>query len=285
MRQRTIGTLQILLAGLCFGLLGLFGKWVFSLGLGPGEFLSLRFLVASALLGPAALTARGVPAIGRGLALRAFLLGVFGYAVFSSCYFAALRGLSVSLTVLLLYAYPVWVTLGARFFLGERPTRGQWLALPAALSGLLFLLWEELSVREPLALALGFSSSAFYAAYILASRLWLRGAPAVASSFYVMLGAGLVLGALHLRTLPVSGELWLALLATALIGTLIPIALFLAGLQKLSGTEASLLSLAEPCVGVLIGVTLFGDSFGAPQLTGALLIAVGMVLTARAKPA
>ena len=41
------------------------------------------------------------------------VLGVLGYAVFSSCFFEALNGLSASLTVLLLYTYPVIVALGA----------------------------------------------------------------------------------------------------------------------------------------------------------------------------
>lgn len=282
--MRQLGILQILLSGFCFGFLGLFGKRAYEHGLTPGEFLALRFLLASLLLGiwfsarrPSAL------AIGKGNAARAFLFGACGYALFSTCYFTALKGLSVSLTVLLLYLYPVWVTLGARIFLGERLTRLHLAALPVALGGLVLLLWGELAVRDPASLAFGMAASVFYSAYILSSRRYLRDVPPLSAGFYVMLGAGTVLGILHLRALPAEPALLLVVAGTSLISTIAAISLFLAGLQKLSGAEASMLSLAEPCTAVAVGIVFFGDSFLPAQWAGAALIAAGMALTALAK--
>lgn len=281
--MRQLGIVQILLSGFCFGFLGLFGKTAYSQGLTPGEFLALRFLLAALLLGawfllrnPARLR------IGRGLAARAFLLGVFGYALFSTCYFTALSGLSVSLTVLLLYLYPVWVTLGARVFLGERLSPFHLVALPVALSGLALLLYGELQVRDPAALAFGVGASVFYSAYILASRKLLREVPPLSAAFFVMLGAGTILGLIHVRSLP-GGPVLLVVAATSVVSTIAAISLFLAGLQKLSGAEASMLSLAEPCTAVAIGILVFGESFLPAQWAGAALIAAGMTLTALAK--
>ena len=281
MRQRTLGILQVTFAGFCFGFLGVLGKWAYALGLSSGELLSLRFLGAATLLAPILFVRNRAalrlpwPAIYRALAL-----GVFGYALFSSCFFAALRGLSVSLTVLLLYMYPVWVALGERFVFGEKLSRFQYGALVVLLAGLGLLLSGEIRVRDPWFLALGMASSVFYAIYILASRHWLKGVPPFGSGFYVMLGAGVVLGVLNLRALPSTGEAWLMVLAVAIVGTILPVSLFLAGLQNVRASEASMLSLVEPFTGVAVGAALLGERFGPVQGVGAAVILAGLVAIA-----
>ena len=101
--SRKIGILQILLSGFCFGFLGIFGKAAYSRGLTPGEFLSLRYLIGAVMLFVAlTIWRRSALQMSWRRALICLSLGVFGYAVFSSCYFVALQGLSASLTVLLL---------------------------------------------------------------------------------------------------------------------------------------------------------------------------------------
>jgi drug/metabolite transporter (DMT)-like permease len=274
---------QIAAAGFCFGFLGVFGKWAYAQGLGTGQLLSLRFLCACAIFGPWLWLRHGRAglALGRAHVLRSLALGVFGYALFSSCYFAALRGLSVSLCVLLLYAYPLWVLLGDAVFFGERLSRAQSIAFCVLLAGLVLLLWGDLRARDALSLALGVGSSVFYAGYILASRHWLRGVPALASSFYVMLGAGVTLAALQLRAAPAGGEAWLAVLALAVVGTILPVSMFLAGLQKLRASEASMLSLVEPFTGVLAGALVLGDSLTASQAVGAVIVLAGLALVAK----
>jgi len=282
--MRQLGILQVLLSGFCFGFLGLFGKKAYELGLSPGEFLALRFLFASTGLGLFFLLRdRGRFRVGRVMATRAFLLGACGYALFSTCYFTALKGLSVSLTVLLLYLFPVWVTIGARVFLGEKLTRWHLVALPLALAGLVLLLWGELQIRDPASLAFGIGASVVYSAYILTSRRFLAGVPPFSAAFFVMLGAATTLSALHLRSVPQEPSVWLVVGATSLLSTILAISLFLAGLQKLGGAEASMLSLAEPCTAVMIGFVVFGDQLLPPQWAGATLILTGMMLTALAK--
>ncbi len=187
--------------------------------------------------------------------------------------------------MLLLYLYPVWVTLGAWAILGERLTRWNFVALPLALCGLVLLLWGELQVRDPVYLAFGVGASALYSVYILASRRFLSGVPPFSAAFYVMLGAGTTLSLIHLQELPQLPAAWAVVSATALLSTVLAISLFLAGLQKLGGAEASMLSMAEPCTAVLIGLVAFGDSLLPPQWAGAALILTGMLLTAFAKRA
>jgi drug/metabolite transporter (DMT)-like permease len=284
--MRQLGIFQVLLSGFCFGFLGLFGKKAYALGLRPGEFLAFRFLLAALALGGFFLLRNpGSLAIGRKNAVRAFALGACGYSLFSSFYFTALEGLSVSLTVLLLYLYPIWVTVGARFFLKEYLTPWHLVALPLALAGLLLLLAGEIQVRSPISLAFGLGASVFYSAYILCSRKLLSQAEPFPAAFYVMLGAACTLAFLHVRPLPAEPAAWLILSATSLVSTILAISLFLAGLQKLSGAEVSMLSLAEPCTAVLLGLIFFGERLSPTQWAGASLILGGMLLVALAKRA
>lgn len=292
MRQldRRIGIFQILLSGFCFGFLGVFGKWAFAAGLTPGEYLAWRFLLASSvlgifLLGRNAKSLRLPPS----LIFRGLALGVFGYATFSGFFFSALGGLSASLTVLLLYTYPVIVSLGAAFFFAERLHRNQWLALPLVIGGMLLLVWGEFSVRDPRYLIFGLLSALFYSGYILVSSRWLKGVAPLASSFYVMLGAGLAFGVLNLRPdrIPTAPGTWALLVATALISTLLAIAFFLAGLQKITSAEASILSAAEPVTGIAFAGILLGEALRPGQWLGGMLVLGGMLLVAagpRANP-
>lgn len=278
---RSLGLVQILLSGFCFGFLGIFGKWAYEFGLKPGEFLSLRFLLASAFLALFLLVQNPAQLrVSKKVFGRSVLLGLGGYAVFSSCFFFALEGLSASLTVLLLYTYPILVCLGGWALFGERPTNRQLLALPLVVGGLALLVWGEMEVREPRYLVFGFCSAVFYAGYILTSSRLLKGVPAFSSTLYIMLAAGVGLGVWHLRALPAEPAVWATMGATALISSLLAMGLFLAALQKLSNAEASLLSAAEPVTGLVLAALVLGESLQPRQWAGGGLVLAGMALVA-----
>ncbi|MGZ3696426.1 MAG: DMT family transporter [Bdellovibrionota bacterium] len=285
-RMRQVGILQVLASGICFGFLVLFGKWAFALGLSPGEFLCLRFLTASLLLlvWLGAVNPRALVLPFRTI-LHCAALGIFGYALFSSFFFYALQGLSASLTTLLLYTYPVIVTLAAWAIFGERMNRAACFALPIVCVGLFLLIAAQFQVFAFQALLFGFLSAVFYSLYILVSSRVLRGVAPLSSTFYIMLFAGLVLSAMHFRahTLLVLPSAWAVVLGTALIGTLAAMSLFLAGLQKLSSGEVSILSTAEPVTGVILAGIFLGERLQPVQWIGAVFILGGMVLVGRGK--
>ncbi len=281
--MRHVGILQALLSGFCFGFLGIFGKHAFAAGLRPGQFLALRFLLASFFLAGIFLFTPKRFFIERKALLCCFLLGTFGYAVFSSCFFLALEGLSASLTVLLLYTYPVIVSLGAWVFFREKLQIREWIALPLVLIGLMALVWGEFTVRSNFSLLIGLAAAFFYSLYILASSRWLKGIDPFTSTFYIMLSAAITLSAIHLRPslFPLSTSLWLVLGGASLLSTLLAMALFLAAIQKLRNSEVSLLSTAEPITGVALATLLLGEQLQWQQLAGGAFVLVGMVLAAK----
>lgn len=287
MQKRTIGKLEILASCICFGFLGIFGKQVYAQGLTPGELLSFRFLGAALTIG-SFLYFRS-PGLFRLPLVSIFhcaLLGILGYAIFSSCFFHALTGLSASLTVLLLYTYPIFVTLGAWVFFGEHISRTGWIALPLACIGLVALVAGDFRVENSWALLAGFASAVFYSVYILAARVWLKNINAFVAIFYIQAAAAFVLSAIHLHDFEhIIHQLtvaWLPLLGIIVISTVLAMGFFLAGLAKLSSSEASILSTAEPITGLILANFILGDRLSILQLTGAVLVIGALILILRA---
>jgi drug/metabolite transporter (DMT)-like permease len=275
--------IQVVAAAACNGFIGIFGKRALEAGMRPGELLALRFLLAAAVLWAYVLIAR------RDLIRMPFrqivycvLLGVLGYATFSSLYFYALQGLSVSLATLLFYTYPILVALGSWLFLSEKITLIQGLSLPVLVIGLMLLLWGDITVEIRGFIVLGLGAAVFYGSYILASRPLVALVNPLSASLYIMTTAAIGLliatpSALQ-HAAGFSADAWQALLGLAFVSTLVSMTLFLMGMKKLTSTEASLLSTLEPVTAVLAAVFLLGESISPRQISGGVIILCALLI-------
>jgi drug/metabolite transporter (DMT)-like permease len=286
MNKRQLGIIQTIASGVCFGFLGLFGKWLYENNVKPGELLALRFLLAAAISFVFILL-RFPKRLDLSLKewLRCALLGVFGYALFSFCFFSALKGLSASLTVLLLYTFPVLVAIGGWIFFGEKIPKDHLPAIPLAGAGLLLLVWKDVSIDRAEYLVFGMAAAVFYAIYILVSSRWLKTVDPSVSTPCIQLFAGLTLGSIYLtdlsRTQSIIQQNWLVLSLVAIICSIAAMGLFLAGLQKLKSWEVSILSTTEPLTGVLVAMLLLSEKLSLLQWTGAIFIVSALIWTSR----
>lgn len=288
MNSRQIGFIQIILSGMCFGALGYYGKMAYKNAILPGELLALRYSISAIITGLIiALTNPRSLLLNRFHLTSSLLLGIFGYALFSSLFFMALTGLSASLTVLLLYTYPVMVAVMSQFILKEHLGKLGIYALIVVSIGIVCLVWGEWSVSEPKFLLYGIGSAFFYALYIMYSRKYLSDIPAMPSSFYVQLGAGFILSVIHFQDLARPADILnhhgLLIISMAIICSLMAMTLFLAGLRRITSSEASILSTTEPLFGVLIAALFLGEKLAFIQIIGGVLILIGMILIARSK--
>jgi DME family drug/metabolite transporter len=286
--SRQIGFIQIILSGACFGALGFFGKKAFEYAISPGQLLALRYSISAIFTGLIILITNPKSLIlNRFHLLSSILLGIFGYALFSSLFFMALTGLSASLTVLLLYTYPVMVSVLSQFILKERLGKLGVYALIIVSMGMIGLVWGEWAVSQPKFLIYGIGSAVFYALYIMYSRKYLSDIPALPSSFYIQLGAGICLTFIHFhgiaRPIDILTHHPLLIFSIAIICSFLAMTLFLAGLQRITSSEASILSTTEPLFGVIIASFLLGEKLALIQMAGGLLILVGMILIAKSK--
>ncbi|QDK39000.1 DMT family transporter [Bdellovibrio sp. NC01] len=280
---RLRGIIEISIGSVGFGFLGIFGKTAFNSGLSVGQFLSYRFTLAAVILWIFLLLFK--PAWVRLSKRQIFvtvLLGVFGYAFFSTLYFKAIEGVSVTLAALLLYTYPFWVNIFSHFFTHDKISKNEVACLFGASAGLLLLLWGHLEVRNFWAVLAGLGAGISYAAYVMLSGRFQKDVRPISSSLYVITFGAIALSIFHhpnfsdLKSLtPVQAS---SILGIAIISTIIPLTMELAALQKLKSSEVALLMMIEPITAAILGAWIFSETLSLRQLCGALIIAICLVI-------
>jgi drug/metabolite transporter (DMT)-like permease len=193
--------------------------------------------------------------------------------------------LSASLSVLLLYTYPIMVTIGGRLLFHEKIPKQKLWALPLVIIGTVALVWGEMAVEKVSAVGLGLAAAFFYSLYILLSSRLLRKVPADISVPYIQSFAALILTLLFVHDFDRIHTLWMnawwIILSIAFLGTVLAMSLFLAGLQKLQNWEVALLSTTEPLSGVLLASLFLGERLSPSQVLGGLGILLGLLLVAK----
>jgi drug/metabolite transporter (DMT)-like permease len=86
---------------------------------------------------------------------------------------------------------------------------------------------------------------------------------------------------IHGVQLPASSNGWLGIAGIVLIATVIPVVTFLAGLERIGPTNASMLSTLEPVITVLLAAWLFGERLKPVVMLGGVLILVAVILLTR----
>lgn len=288
MNPRLRGTIEISIASVGFGFLGIFGKWAFQSGLSVGEFLSYRFTLAALLIWIFLLLFKPewVKLTKKQIFIAA-LLGIFGYAFFSTLYFEAIEGVSVTLAALLLYTYPFWVNIFSHFFTHDRISKKEALFLVAASAGLVLLLWGHIEVKNIWAVVAGLGSAISYAIYVLLSGRLQKNVRPISSALYVITFGAIALSLFHRPDFASVQSLTSfqasSILGIALVCTILPLSLELAALQKLKSTEVALLMMIEPLTAAIMGAMIFHESLSLRQLLGALVIAGALIANSISK--
>lgn len=283
--QQALGFTFVLLAGTGFGFLGIFGRWAYKSGLTVGELLSFRFALASVLLGTGLLVLRpSFLRITRPQFLISSALGVFGYAVFSTLYFKSIEGISVPLAALLLFTFPVFVNLGAHFILRERMSKRQTLSLLIASCGLGILLYGPLVVTSLVSVIWALLAAVTYAVYVLVSGRYQKDIPPITSSFFVIVASTVTLFLFHRpdlnRVTQLTSAQMLIIIGIAVVSTILPLTFFLAGIQKLSSSKASIIVMIEPVVAAIAAWILLNEQLTPLQSVGAFLVLIALIMNA-----
>lgn len=278
-----MGIIEVILSGICFGFLGYFGKMAYQYKILPGELLAMRYSIAAFIvLFYLLLTNRKKIILNTKDTIISLMLGIFGYAVFSSMFFYALTGLSASLTVLLLYTYPVLVTILSHFILKESFNKMKILALGLVTFGMYLLVAGEWKIEGAKYFISGLGAAFFYSFYIIVSRKYLERVPAFSTSLYVQIGAGSILSLIYFsnldRPIYLLQNHFLFLFTMAFVCSFLAMSLFLSGLQKISSSETSILSTTEPISGVIIAYFFLGEKLSLLQVSGAILILIGLII-------
>lgn len=276
--NRLVGFVLVALSAAGFGTLALFGNYAYADNMDAVSILFLRFSL-SAVVMLALLIVRREP-LPRGSTLLMLIgMGALGYVGQSFAYLTALKYASSGLVALLLYLYPVFVTLLASLFLREQLTMLKVIALGIALIGT--ALTVDPAGGQALGMVLAVTGAAIYSIYIIVGTQVLKQVSVVQSSVVIFASAGAASGILMLLSgphLPATNTGWTAILAIVLIATVLPVAAFLAGLERIGPTNAAMLSTLEPVVTVILGAVWLKETLRPVSLIGGGLILCAVLL-------
>lgn len=281
--KRFGGILLIAISAASFGTLAIFGRYAYAAGMDTFTMLFLRFTVSAVIMAAFMILRRAAFPGGRVL-WQLIGMGALGYVGQSFMYLTAINYASAGLVALLLYLYPFFVAFLATLVLHEKVSTLKIVAL------LLALLGTSLTVGPAsghwVGALMAIAAALIYSVYIIVGTHVMKNVSAVQSSTVIFASAGVVFGMLtawHGPHWPVTSSGWLAMLGIVLIATVIPVVTFLAGLERIGPTNASMLSTLEPVVTVLLAAWLFGERLSLLTLLGGGLILLAVILLTRSE--
>ena len=271
-------------AAASWGSQSIVAKMLLVSGIPPAALVSTRTALATvSLIAAVALVRPSLLRVAPRDAWRLAVLGVLGMSLSNYAYYVALTRIPVAMAALLIYMAPLFVLAAGVLLLGERLRRADVRGAAVTLAGaaLLVRAYEPSALRlNVVGLALGLSTAIAFAFF----NLWAKRLPPGLSPWTVMTYsfAASTLFWLPIAPpwavllLPLPPAAWLGIAVVALFGTLLPFALYLAALRRISAAHASITSTLEPVVAGLVAFVVLGETLAGPQLAGGALVLVGI---------
>ncbi len=287
-RSPATGMALVALGAIGFGLMPLFARTAYADGLSALSLLSWRFGFAFACL---------LPFLPRLLAAKtdtliAVLAGA-GYMGINLFYFLALERLTVALTVLILFTYPLFTILIGWLGFREKLTwQNAAAAIIVLLAAILILAPTGLYKSEsgeavdPVGLGMAFVPPAAYALFvhIAAKRLSSMTIPVrLGGVFLGGLIAMVVLGLIMEGRIaaPASAAGWGAAIALALLSTVFALGLLLYGAPIAGAERTAVAGASELVTALIVGALAYGEQLEPTTLVGAAMIVGAILLAAR----
>ncbi|MFG1948033.1 DMT family transporter [Nonomuraea sp. NPDC048826] len=292
--MRYVGLAMAFVSSLCFAFSGNMAKYLNEVGLAPLEAVWVRMAGAGVLL--LAVLAVVKPSALRIARSRLPFFGVYAVVAVAgvqSLYFAAITRLPVGIALLLEFMAPVMVVAWVRIVRKVRLARAAYIGAVVAVAGLAIVVeaWQGMRL-DALGLILALLAGACAAGYFLMSDSFADDVDPLGLIAWGMTGAAVVLAPIArpwdiswdaftltaapggATPLPVLGAyLWMVVVATVLAYIL-----GVNAVRRLSAAVGATVATLEVIFGSIIAWVLLGQTLGAYQIVGGLIVLSGALL-------
>ncbi len=282
-----LGIVLASLSGALYGTLGLFGVYLLREGLGLNEFLFWRFFLSVILLLPFlnkkkywrdSFSKKGLIIIG--------ISSVF-YASSTSFYFFAIEYIGSGLAMVLFYCYPIFVVLLDWLHGKNSPSRLTIIGLATVLFGTLFLSDPSNWCLSIDGIGWGLFCAFGFGVYFYTSQRAIKELSVISGTFCICFGNFLIFSLLVLYKgslyLPTTAWVIGNITGLAVLSTVLPIYLVYVALRTINSTKASVLSVFEPIVTIILGIIFLHEKITPIQYMGVLIILVGVYVVQSCK--
>ncbi len=282
-----IGTALIILAGCCWGSMGIFVRKLGTYGFSAIQIVSIRITLAALIFSLVLLVKdrSGFKISPKDIPL--FLgLGFGSILFFTICYFTAITMMPLSTAAILLYTSPVWIMLMSIFFFHEKLDRRKLIALGLAFTGCVLVSGISGEGMTVTGLLIGLGSGIGYGLYSILGKVALRKYSSYTVTTYTFIFAAVgswiisrpvdMMG--KFSSAPDLGFLIFFCFLTALITAVIPFLSYTLGLENVEASKAGIIATIEPMVATLIGILVFEEKLTIMSGAGILLILASVVI-------
>lgn len=290
-RLKSLSPIFVIMAGACWGIIGIFSKQLAEMGFSPIQTVFTRFGIASVLIWLYILIFDRKKMKIRFRDIWMFLgTGILSLTLFSTLYFTTIQYTTLSLAAVLLYTAPCFVMIMSKFLFHEKLGGSKVLALLLAFIGCMCTtgLFESIASGKTLGsismtgILTGIGSGFGYALYSIFGTCALKKYDTVTVTAYTFLITTLALfpfciGREFFSLFQTSRALPSAIGIT-LISTLLPYLLYTQGLKFTQAGKASVLAFSEPFVATLAGLLLFREKLTIGSVGGLFLIFASVVI-------
>lgn len=277
--------ISVILAGVLWGLIGVFIKNLSLSGLDSIQIAFVRMLIASVSF-TAFILVKDKSLLKISLKdIWMFIgTGIISVSLFNICYFYTIIKSEASLAVVLLYTSPVFVVLFSALLFKERITIGKVTALVLSFAGCVLTAGVLGGVKvRPFVILTGIASGLFYALYSVFGKFALKKYSTYTVTAYTfifgLLGDLFISGPIETVSAVIRNpHSILCCLGIGIISTVMPYFLYTRGLEKLESGKAAILVAVEPLVGAVIGMVFLNESHNISKIAGIILILISIVL-------
>lgn len=277
----------IILAGICWGIIGIFSRNLSLVGFTSVQITTVRCLVtAICLLCYIFIFDKKKITIQLKDIWIFFGTGVCSIVFFNICYFITVEQVTLSVAAILLYMAPSMVMIMSLVIFREKITPHKIVALCLAFVGCIFMtgvLGTSNIKIAPVNILIGLGSGFGYALYSIFGKIALKKYHPLTVTAYTFLVASVCL-------VPFSGvgdvifhqgvtsKTIINVLLLGVISTLAPFILYTKGLEQMEAGRASIMAFVEPMVATLVGIIVFGEAISISNGLGILLIFSSILL-------
>lgn len=272
-----------MLGALGFSMMPLFALYAYEGGMTVATLLFIRFLTAAVVFFAYIIFFKKHVPLDIKDILRFILLGGVCYTLQSTFYFSSVKFVSPALAVLILYTFPIFVSVLSYIFFKETLGGKTILAMLFSFAGLALVTAAGAGSINATGVILALLAAVIYSVYVVLGSHVVKNVPSVVTSAYVTLFAalgvltsGLPAGNIRFDFKTVA---LLPLAGITLFSTVFAIFAFFKGLEYLSPTRASILSMLEPVFTVALTALLLKNSINALQLAGGVIVLAGAAFT------
>lgn len=272
-----------LASAVLLGLMAVLVKIVLDTGLSLLGAIFLRFSLSALFLAVLLWKRRGILRIEKRQLALLFVVAVVGYGVMNLCYYGAFLRISVGLTSMIHYIYPIVAVLLSRTLFRNTFSKGVYGALLLGVAGAMVLSLSDIGSIDPPGVLLALGAGVCYGFYAaLMEHPLLKNLPGTVVVFYL----SLFTAAFALALGPVFGELPLDALnpkafglmaVIALLCTVLALFLFREAVVSIGTVRTTILSTLEPVTSAVLGILLLGEGIDGSMVLGSVMILLAVI--------